>query len=100
MSDEKLDEQKVSVDYVDAVAMLAEDEFIHTFMNPWANMLMGADKSRESIINEMQDADIQIGGKMCRAMGHGLVMKTNEKTLFIQVDDKKIEEYLQNRNCD
>ena len=58
----------------EALYCVGDKEQIHTFINaPFG--LIGADWSRENLIEKLENAqDIQIGGEACRNMGHGIVL--------------------------
>lgn len=58
--------------YGQAVALLPDDERIHTFMNP-AGMLIGADWDREDVLALLRDGQPELSGDQATAMGHGIV---------------------------
>ena len=70
----------------EAIKLLGDAKEIHTFRSG-SMMLIGADRSRESVIDALRSnpQSIEIGGEQCRAMGHGLVVDSGGP-LFIEVD--------------
>ena len=73
-----------------AISLLAEGEYIHTFR---ANrVLIGADRTREEVINLFNDypKSIQIGGNQCVLLGHGIVVEDITGYLFISHDKQKL----------
>jgi hypothetical protein len=64
---------RVFLSYEDAVAMLPDGDPIHTFVNPGMNMLVGADWSRDSILEILKNGRPELSGDAATGMGHGLV---------------------------
>lgn len=62
------------VTYEQAVAMLPDDDEIHTFVNSAANILLGADWSREDVLEffRKHDGEIELSGENATRMKHGL----------------------------
>lgn len=90
----KKDEKRmISVD--EATELLPEGDHIHTFRNPGPNALIGADISREKIIQVItaNAKTLQIGGDACRTMGHGLVIIDELGPLFIATDRTKLDSF-------
>lgn len=57
--------------YEQAVSLLPEGEYIHTFTS--GGMLIGADWSRAEILEKLKKSDaIELTGEMARSMGHGM----------------------------
>ena len=74
----------VSLTFDEAVKLLPEGDSIHTFRNPGAGMLIGADWDRAELLDAMRkSSDIQVTGKGAQAMGHGLVINSGG-LLFIE----------------
>lgn len=71
MADDTSD--RVFLSYDDAVALLPDGEEIHTFVNPSNNMLVGADWSREHILELLKTGAPELAGDAATSMGHGLV---------------------------
>lgn len=67
-------EERVFLTPEEAIAMLPEGEYVHTFRNP-GGMLLGADWKRASVEQAIREADQrEIAGGMAASMGHGLVL--------------------------
>lgn len=78
-----------------AINLIGERKQVHTFANPGVGMMIGADHSRKSIIKTINDAKlIEIGGDMCKNMGHGLVIwgEADTRPLFVAVDKIELAE--------
>lgn len=68
-----------------AIEMLPDGEFIHTFRNP-RGILVGADWSRQDILEAIHKAgkeNLEIGVEQCQRMNHGLVLWEGNDPLFI-----------------
>lgn len=78
-----------------AISILPDGETVHTFLNLGFG-LMGADWSREDIIEKLRKSDVlELTGEMARKMEHGLVAydktaKTQGDLLFIETDEEKL----------
>ncbi len=79
----------------EAINLLPEGDYIHTFFNmPFG--LLGADWSREDIINKFKSSDkIELTGEQARSLGHGLAVYNNDtkkqsEILFVETDMKKL----------
>jgi hypothetical protein len=74
----------VVLSFDEAVKLLPDREEIHTFRNPRAGMLMGADWSREKLMEAMREAsEIKVTGPSAQSTGHGLVID-RDGLLFIE----------------
>ena len=82
MSTEAKPTERVSVAFDDAVAMLPDGDEIHTFRNT-ANILIGADWSRKTLIEWLKEHRTELSGPMAAGMGHGLVGFDGAGPLFI-----------------
>ena len=77
-----------------AISVLPEGESVHTFNPGFA--LVGADWSREDIIDKIQRSDvIELTGEMARSMGRGMCACNNDAkywgdVLFIETDEEKL----------
>lgn len=81
----------------EAISLLPDGEDVHTFVdNGW---LIGADWSREDIIDKINSADVrEITGPAARGMGHGLVVynksaKYQSDLLFIETDKTRLDAF-------
>jgi hypothetical protein len=90
-----MSEDKIFLTKEQALKLIGDRDQVHTFRS-MSMALIGCDWSRESILETIENAgekDIEIGGEMCKKMGHGLVIWTSESDpLFIEVDKIEIEE--------
>lgn len=77
-------EQPETIAFDAAVAQLPDGAEIHTFRNPVAAMLIGADWPRDKLISAMRAADaIQVTGAQAQAIHHGLAIEHGGGVLFI-----------------
>jgi hypothetical protein len=78
------DDTPVEVSVEDAIAMLPEGEYVHTFRNPAAGMMIGCDWKRDAIIKAITESDHrQLTGPAATAMKHGLVINEGRSMLFV-----------------
>jgi hypothetical protein len=78
------DDDKELLTYDEAVALLPDDERIHTFVNP-AGMLIGADWDRSDVLSLLETTDLrEVAGPAAQSMGHGLVAWRDKGPVFIQ----------------
>lgn len=85
-----MEPRKVTVE--EALSLIDEDEYVHTFRNP-NGMLIGADIKRSRIvelINQYSDT-LELGGEMCKNMKHGLILNDGGY-LFIETNEEKLKE--------
>lgn len=79
----------------EAMSVLPQGESIHTFYNPGFG-LVGADWSREDIIDKIQKSDIiELTGPQARGLSHGICAydkdtKYQSDILFIETDESKL----------
>ena len=82
------------ISYKQAIHLLPDSETIHTFLNPNGGLLVGADWSREEILDKLQNSDvIEIAGERSKAMGHGMAAYDHESrgyVLFIETDAERL----------
>lgn len=72
-----------------------KDNQIHCFVNPGVNILVGADHSKESFMNDIESAkEIEVGGEHCRKMGHALVLWQKNEPYFFEHNEEKLVELL------
>lgn len=88
-------DDKIFLTKEQAIELIGDREDVHTFRSG-SMMLIGADWSRKDIfgvINDAGEKDIEIGGEMCKKMGHGLVIWTSPSDpLFIEVDKEQLQQ--------
>lgn len=74
--------ERVVLNKDQALSMLQDGDEIHTFRSQ-GSVLIGADWSRASILEAIEQNECEIGGETCQAMGHGLVIHANGP-LFVE----------------
>lgn len=82
--------------FEEAVSLLPEGETIHTFIS--GPVLIGADWSREDILDKLYKSTIELTGPNARGMGHGIAAykfgsKYYEELLLIETDAEKLAEF-------
>jgi hypothetical protein len=78
------DEKPVILTFEEAVAMLPDGEDIHTQRNPGIGMFIGADWSRDRLIEHIRKHGAELAGPIATAMGKGLVVKDDNGPLFVE----------------
>lgn len=82
----------------EAISLLPDGDEIHTTIQG-GMMFIGADWSREDIIDKIQKSErIEIAGPNARAMGHGLALydknaKYQSDILFVETDKAKLDAF-------
>lgn len=72
-----------------ALSVLPDGDTIHCFVS--GGMLLGADWDRADVENYIQSAETrEIGGKMCRSMGHGLAVYGKGGMKFFEANENKL----------
>lgn len=67
-----------------AEAMLPDGEYVHTFRQARNGMLVGADWSRERLLEAFREHRVDLSGPTAVSMGHGLIVFDGESsTLFV-----------------
>jgi hypothetical protein len=74
------DERKF-LTFDEAVAMLPDDDTIHTIINR-AVAFVGADWRREDVIKLLRESKPELAGALATDMGHGIVIE--DRRLFIE----------------
>ena len=97
---------KYYLNYDEAVSLLPNKEDIHTFYNPSFG-LMGADWSREDILNKLKEADvvIELTGEQAKLMKHGMCAYSknaqfHNEILFIETDEEKLSIFEQDHQAE
>lgn len=81
--------------YDEAVRVLPNEEYIHTFIND-AIGLIGADLEKHEILHKLKNSDvIELCGEQARSLGHGICCykesaKYKSDILFITTDEDKL----------
>ncbi len=80
-----------------------KDGFVHTFKNPHMIGLIGADHSKESIYESIENAEtLELAGEQAQAMNHGLGItpkgaKHHSDVLFVATDMRKVASLVSNK---
>lgn len=82
--------------YDEAVSLLPDGDEIHTFVN--GPFLIGADWSREDILDKLKKSTIELSGPSASGMGHGIAAytvdgKSYKGLLFIETNAEKLAEF-------
>ena len=88
------DDSKKYLTAEQAIELLPDDEFIHTFYNESFGLL-GADWERTEIIKKLKSSQrIELTGENARKMGHGIAAYNegaeHSDILFIETDEAKL----------
>lgn len=78
-----MSDSRVFFSFEQAVSLLPDGDDIHVFLNPHGGMLIGADWSRQSVMDMLKVGEPQLGGNACLSMGHGLVCKNKGQFHFV-----------------
>lgn len=93
------------ITYEEAASLLPDGDYVHTFYNN-AFGLMGADWSKEEILDKLRKSEIiELTGYKARSMGHGMCAYNKDTEyhsdiLFIQTDAEKLEKMDGERRTD
>ena len=69
----------------EAIAMLPEGAWVHTFSNPFGGMMIGADWSREHVIEAIRAGTAELSGATATRMNHGIALRTSAgRRLFVE----------------
>lgn len=88
-------EKKRFITADEAIALLPEGEYIHTFRQ--SGVLIGADWLREEVIDLIKKSDcLELTGGMARSLDHGLAIydydaKLMSDILFVETDMEKLQ---------
>lgn len=68
-----------------------DGEFVHTFRNS-ANMLIGADWSKEKLLEKAAEFSktIELTGEQARGIKHGVVFEDDAGYVFVETDEEKL----------
>ncbi len=82
------DGEQVFLTAAEATGVLADGDRIHTFANS-AGMLVGADWDRSDVVEHFEEVgEVQVGGAMCRNMGHALCTMTGRRLFFAHDEER------------
>lgn len=83
--------EKIVITPEQAISILPDGEFIHTFYNPGFG-LIGADWSKADIIEKLRNSYIiELAGPTARCIGHGMcAYGKNAEILFVETDEARL----------
>lgn len=89
-----MSEDSVKLTVEQAISCLNDGDTIHTFLNP-NGALVGADYSRDKVIKILKKNPdkIEIGGPTSRKFKHALIVWEEDRPLFIEANEEKINEF-------
>lgn len=80
----KPEDKPIVLSFDEAVKLLPDGDNIHTFRNPQAGLMFGADWDRAALLDAMRaSSEIQVTGPAAQAAGHGLAINSGG-LLFIE----------------
>lgn len=68
----------------EALAILPDKEDIHTFRQGGGNCLIGADWSREEILEMIDENQFELTGELATNMGHGMAFQDEFGWIFVE----------------
>jgi len=81
-----------------ALSTLPEGEDIHCFVS--GGILIGADWSRKQVEEYIKNAEtVEIGGGMCRSMGHGLAVFGTDGLKFFEAKEEALSKLEEEVKC-
>lgn len=93
-----MEKKKRYITYEEAVSLLPDGDYVHTFYNGSFGLL-GADWRKEEILEKLRKSEvIELTGNKARAMNHGMCAynkdtKYHSDILFIETDADRLEEF-------
>lgn len=88
--------ERYILSYDEAVGVLPNEEYIHTFINTPIS-LVGTDWEKHEVLHKLKNSDyiIELCGEQARSMGHGICCykesaKYLSEVLFIATDEVKL----------
>ena len=88
------DEEKIFLTKEQAIeCLIIKDGQVHNFVNS-GFALLGADWDIKDVEECFDEAGaIEVGGKRCRALNHGIVAVKDGNTYFFEADNEKLNKY-------
>ena len=80
-------DEKAPLTPEEAVAMLPDDEYVHTFRSG-PGLLVGADIKRERLVELIHQHGAELAGPGATSMGHGLALTDGSGPLFIKTREE------------
>lgn len=84
-----MEDEREPVTYERAVAMIGDGERIHTFRQPMAGMMLGADWDRAEMLRAIEKHGAELSGPLATGMKHGLLLIDDLGPLFIETTGQK-----------
>lgn len=78
-----MEDEKEFITFEEAVKMLPDGDAVHTFRSPAPGLMIGADWSREDLLEKMKKAGLELSGTAATAMKHGIALIDDQGPLFI-----------------
>ena len=84
-----MNEGRVFLSYDEAVELLPDTDYIHTFRGR-VPFMIGADWKRDDLLEAIQKYQPELSGDFATSMGHGIVFKDHHGWVFVETkeDDK------------
>lgn len=83
--------EKKFITPAEAISLLNEGEFIHTFRE-LKGMLIGCDYKRDDLIEILNNCKVELAGKNAKKIGHGIAIYY-QGLLFVECNRNKLEEF-------
>jgi len=86
---EEIVEEKEFISYEKAIEMLPEKDNVHTFREGKGPFIVGADWSKEKLLDHMKQFQdtLEFTGETARKMNHGIALRDNISILFIETKE-------------
>lgn len=78
-----MEDEKEFITFEEAVKMLPDGDYVHTFRSSAPGIVIGADWSREDLLEKMKKAGLELSGAAATAMKHGIALIDDQGPLFI-----------------
>lgn len=82
-------DEKEFITFEEAIELMVDDEYVHTFRNP-AGIMLGADHDRSELLEKMKRSKLELAGEMATAMKHGIVLIDDNGPLFIATKEQEV----------
>ena len=80
-------ERKVILKPDEAIAMLSDAEYIHTFRQSMDGALIGADWARQDIMDALKKYTAELTGEHAQALKHGIAFCDNHGWVFVETKE-------------
>ncbi|MEN6312754.1 MAG: hypothetical protein ABFD25_00745 [Clostridiaceae bacterium] len=78
-----MDDERVKLSPADAIALLPDGEYIHTFRQAGPT-LIGADWERNDMIKALNKYEAEVTGEQAQAMNHGMAFCDDYGWVFVE----------------